>query len=70
MRDHVGEAWYQRTVRVPRGWAGERVVLRFDSATQPGGSRSDDQLVAEHDGGYTPFEADITDVVEPGPRTA
>src|SRR6476661_2283357 len=20
-RDHVGEVWYQRTVRVPRGWA-------------------------------------------------
>ena len=32
-RDHVGDAWYQTTVRVPRGWAGQRVVLRFDSAT-------------------------------------
>src|SRR3954447_18887470 len=31
VRDHVGEAWYQNTVRVPRGWAGQRVVLRFDS---------------------------------------
>ena len=22
LRDHVGEVWYQRTVRVPRGWSG------------------------------------------------
>ena len=33
LRDHVGEVWYQRTVRVPRGWAGERVVLYFEAAT-------------------------------------
>jgi beta-glucuronidase len=32
-RDHVGDVWYQRTVRVPRGWDGQRIVLRFDAAT-------------------------------------
>src|SRR3954465_8373050 len=32
-RDHVGDAWYQTTVRVPRGWDGRRVVLYFESAT-------------------------------------
>ena len=26
VRDHVGDVWYQRSVRVPRGWDGERVV--------------------------------------------
>src|SRR3954447_25264045 len=30
-RDHVGDAWYQTSVRVPRGWTGQRIVLRFDS---------------------------------------
>ena len=29
--DHVGDVWYQREVRIPRGWD-ERIVLRFDSA--------------------------------------
>jgi hypothetical protein len=29
----VGDVWYQRKVFVPRGWAGQRVVLRFDAAT-------------------------------------
>src|SRR3954454_20169750 len=28
VRDHVGDAWYQTAVRVPRGWAGQRAVLR------------------------------------------
>lgn len=66
IRDHVGWVWYQRTVRVPRGWAGERVLLRLDAATHEGKVYVDDVLVARHVGGYTPFEADITDHVTPG----
>ena len=66
IRDHVGWVWYQRTVRVPRGWAGERVLLRLDAATHEGKVYVDDVLVARHVGGYTPFEADITEHVSPG----
>src|SRR6476661_8322159 len=66
IRDHVGWVWYQRIVRVPRGWAGERVLLRLDAATHEGKVYVDDVLVARHVGGYTPFEADITDHVTPG----
>ena len=66
VRDHVGWVWYQRRVRVPRGWADERVLVRVDAATHEGRVYVDDTLVAEHVGGYTPFEADITDLVRPG----
>src|SRR5262245_20759721 len=66
IRDHVGWVWYQRTVRVPRGWAGERIFLRVDAATHEGKVYVDDILVAEHVGGYTPFEADITEHVAAG----
>src|SRR3954470_21453316 len=81
VRDHVGDAWYQTGVRVPRGWAGQRVVLRFDAATPRAVARAsppappappravgwgDDVEVARHEGGYTPFEADVTDSVVPG----
>jgi beta-glucuronidase len=66
IRDHVGWAWYQRTVRVPRGWAGERIVLRLDAATHEGKVYVDDRLVAHHVGGYTPFEADLTGIVGAG----
>jgi beta-glucuronidase len=66
IRDHVGWVWYQRTVRVPRGWAGERVFVRVDAATHRGRVYVEDRLVAEHAGGYTPFEADVTDLVRAG----
>src|SRR3954471_17435064 len=66
VRDHVGDAWYQTTVRVPRGWAGQRIVLRFDSATHRAVVWVDDVEVARHEGGYTPFEADVTAHVRAG----
>lgn len=65
-RDHVGDAWYQTTVRVPRGWTGQRVVLRLDSATHAAVVWAGDTEVVRHEGGYTPFEADVTSLVEPG----
>ena len=66
LHDHVGDVWYQRAVFVPRGWAGQRVVLRFDAATHRATVWIDETCVVEHEGGYTPFEADVTAVVAPG----
>src|SRR3712207_8152946 len=51
-------AWYQTTVRVPRGWAGQRVVLRFDAATHRAVVWVDDVEVVRHEGGYTPFRSE------------
>ena len=68
VRDHVGDVWYQRAVWVPRSWDGDRIVLRFDSATHRAVVWVDDIRVAEHEGGYTPFEADITAHVTAGGR--
>jgi beta-glucuronidase len=66
IRDYFGDIWYQRTVRVPKGWAGQRVVLHFESATHRATVWVDDTEVMSHEGGYTPFEADITELVSPG----
>jgi beta-glucuronidase len=66
LRSHCGEVWYQRTVRVPRGWAGQRVVLYFESATHHATVWVGDAEVVSHSGGYTPFEADITALVRAG----
>ncbi|MEH0542778.1 beta-glucuronidase [Streptomyces sp. B21-105] len=66
VHDHVGDVWYQRVIRIPGRWEGQRIVLRFDSATHRAVVWVDDTEVAAHEGGYTPFEADLTDVVEPG----
>jgi beta-glucuronidase len=66
VHDNVGEAWYQRQVLVPAGWAGQRVVLRFDAACHRATVWFDDEEVASHEGGYTPFEADVTALARPG----
>ncbi len=66
LHDLVGDVWYQRSLFVPAGWAGQRVVLRFDSATHRASVWVDDELVVEHEGGYTPFEADLSHLVVPG----
>ena len=59
-REHVGDVWYQRDVWVPAAWAGRRIVLRCDAAAHQGTVWAGDVQVAEHAGGYTPFEADVT----------
>src|SRR4051794_10945512 len=61
--DHIGDVWYQREIRVPRGWDGERIVLRVDAATHRAIVWVGDTQVAEHEGGYTPFETDVTEHV-------
>jgi beta-glucuronidase len=66
VRDYFGDIWYQTTVRVPRGWTGERVVLHFESATHRARVWVGDVEVVRHEGGYTPFEADVTEHVRPG----
>ena len=66
VRDHVGDVWYQTVARIPARWRGERIVLRFDAATHSAAVWVGETQAVEHEGGYTPFEADVTDLVEPG----
>jgi beta-glucuronidase len=66
VRDYFGDIWYQTTVRVPRGWDGRRIVLHFESATHRATVWVGDTEVVSHEGGYTPFEAEITEHVRAG----
>lgn len=66
IRDHVGFAWYQRAVVVPTVWSGEQILLRFDAVTHAAVVFVNGRQVAEHIGGYTPFEVDLTKIVTPG----
>jgi beta-glucuronidase len=66
VRDYFGDVWYQRTVWVPRGWQDRRIVVHFESATHRATVWVNDVEVVSHEGGYTPFEADITEHVSPG----
>jgi beta-glucuronidase len=66
VRDHVGDVWYQTTVRVPRGWNGQRIALHFESATHRATVWMNDAEVVSHEGGYIPFEAEVTRHVQAG----
>lgn len=66
IREHSGWVWYQRIVRVPRGWSNDRIFVRADSATHEGVIFVNGKEVVHHLGGYMPFHADITDHVSAG----
>ncbi|WP_328443799.1 glycoside hydrolase family 2 protein [Amycolatopsis sp. NBC_00438] len=60
-RDEV--LWYRRLVEIPDDWRGDRVLLHFGAVDQKAQVWVNNQLVATHEGGYTAFSADITDVL-------
>ncbi|MDO4900786.1 beta-glucuronidase [Actinomyces sp.] len=66
VHDHVGPVWYERDAFAPHSLGGDRLILRFGSVTHEACVWVDGVQVAEHVGGYLPFEADITDRVTPG----
>ena len=66
VRDYFGDIWYQTVARIPSGWTGRRIVVRFESATHRATVWVGEAEVVSHEGGYTPFEADITQHVTAG----
>ena len=65
-RDFHGDIWYQRTVRVPKGWDGSRVSVYFSSATHAAQVWVNGTEIGTHEGGYLPFDLDVTDLVKGG----
>ncbi len=55
--------WYRRTVEIPADWRGGRVLLHFGAVDQVATVWVNHQLLARHEGGYTAFSVDITDVL-------
>lgn len=69
IRDHIGWVWYETESILPASWRKKRVVLRIGSATHHGVVWVDGVEVARHKGGYLPFEAEITELVQDAPGT-
>ncbi|AET58844.1 beta-glucuronidase [Paenibacillus terrae HPL-003] len=66
IRDHVGWVWYEREFTLPSVMMGERIVLRFGSATHTTKVYVNGELVARHKGGFLPFEAVLNNYVQAG----
>lgn len=55
--------WYRRTLRLPAGFAGERVLLHFGAVDQSCTVTVNGIEVGGHDGGYLPFSLDVTNAL-------
>ncbi len=62
--------WYRRTFEAPALAPGERLVLHFGAVDYAATVWVGDCYIGRHEGGYTPFALDVTDVLAgPGPYT-
>src|SRR5690348_12049690 len=70
-RDHTGTAWYQREIELPDGWLEQDrvVILGFGAVDYFAEVWVNDVKVGEHEGGYLPFELDITSAARSGTNT-
>ena len=58
--------WFRRTVAIPAEWQGKRIVLNLRGARNTPKVFVDRQCAGSKFDGWTPFELDITDFVQPG----
>jgi hypothetical protein len=53
-------AWYARDVEIPEAWEGSRIVVRFGAVMYRCAVFLNGERLGEHEGGYIPFEIDVT----------
>ncbi|MBQ7182913.1 MAG: glycoside hydrolase family 2 [Clostridia bacterium] len=61
-----GVVWYAREITVPEEMRGKRVLLHFGAADHLTKVWLSGQYLGSHEGGYTPFTFDLTDLTAPG----
>ena len=64
--DEADVAWYARRVRVPPSWQGKRVFLVVGASDWKTSGWLDGEPIGSHQGGYTPFELELTKLAKPG----
>jgi beta-galactosidase/beta-glucuronidase len=52
--------WYRRAISIPEAWSGKRVLLHFGAVDYSASVWVNGHLAVTHEGGHTPFSADIT----------
>ncbi|MEX1055190.1 MAG: sugar-binding domain-containing protein [Rhodothermales bacterium] len=61
---HIG--WYARSISVPERWEGRRVFLVIGASDWRTTAWIDGNELGTHQGGYTPFEFELTEQLRPG----
>lgn len=70
-RNHTGVGWYRREVEIPDSWLFEDrvIILGFGAVDYFAEVWWNDIKVGEHEGGYLPFEIDVTSAARAGTNT-
>ncbi|MEL6272348.1 MAG: glycoside hydrolase family 2 TIM barrel-domain containing protein, partial [Chloroflexota bacterium] len=63
-RDYTGTAWYRTGFRLPWGWRGQRIYLRFNAVSYVCEVWLNGMRLGAHEGGHLPFAFDVTDHVK------
>lgn len=66
IRNHDGYFWYETTFNISALQKTQRNVMRFGSATHEAQVYINGKEVAQHTGGFTPFEFEIDDYIRVG----
>ncbi|WP_374687957.1 glycoside hydrolase family 2 protein [Promineifilum sp.] len=66
LRTYSGPAWYRRAVEVPADWLAHALILCFGAVDYRAEVWWNGQPAGEHEGGYLPFELDVTAAARPG----
>jgi beta-galactosidase/beta-glucuronidase len=61
--------WYRKAFTVPPQWKGKRVLLHFGAVDYTAKVWVNGEWAAAHEGGHTPFYADITGLLREGENT-
>lgn len=64
--DFMEAVWYRRTVDIPHEWDGLRPLLHFGAVDFEATVWVNGVEVVRHEGGFTPFTADLSDVAAAG----
>jgi len=66
LRDYAGVAWYWRTITVEPPAADQVALLRFGAVDYAADVYVNGQKAGSHEGGYLPFEIDVTSLLHAG----
>ncbi len=61
LEDYSGVSWYFRTFRIPPHFIGNKIFLHFERIAQSANVFIDGKEVGKINGGFIPFECDITE---------
>lgn len=60
--------WYNRMIEVPEEWKGKRIFLIIGASDWRTSAWINGNFLGTHQGGYTPFEFELTKFVKPGQK--